>query len=64
MILRSIVPGTLLITEATFIAPEAGGFSHVPGIWSEEQVQGWKDVRFSIVLGLAAIILIPYPSAV
>jgi NADPH2 dehydrogenase len=42
---RASVPGTLLITEATFIAPEAGGYTHVPGIWSEEQVAGWKEVR-------------------
>ena len=42
---RASVPGTLLISEATIIAPEAGGFTHVPGIWSEEQVSAWKQVR-------------------
>lgn len=42
---RSVVPGTLLITEATFIAPEAGGYPNVPGISSDEQVKGWQAVR-------------------
>ena len=41
---RASVPGTLLITEVAFIAPRAGGFNNVPGIWSEEQVAGWKRV--------------------
>jgi hypothetical protein len=38
-------PATLAITEATFIAPQAGGYPNVPGIWSDEQVAGWKPVR-------------------
>lgn len=42
---RGSIPGTLLITEATFIAPQAGGYRHVPGIWSEDQIQAWKKVR-------------------
>ncbi|KAF8754791.1 oxidoreductase [Rhizoctonia solani] len=41
---RAEVPGTLLITEATFIAAEAGGYNNVPGIWSDEQIQAWKNV--------------------
>lgn len=41
---RASVPGTLLVTEGTFIAPQAGGYNRVPGIWSPEQVQGWKKV--------------------
>lgn len=42
---RASTPGTLLITEATFIAPQASGYAPlVPGIWSEEQVEGWKKV--------------------
>lgn len=31
---RGSTPGTLLITEATFIAPQAGGYENVPGIWN------------------------------
>lgn len=41
---RASVPGTLLITEATFIAAKAGGYDNVPGIWNDEQVAGWKRV--------------------
>ena len=42
---RGSVPGTLLIAEATFIAPYAGHFSpHAPGVYSDEQIAGWKRV--------------------
>jgi NADPH2 dehydrogenase len=42
---RASAPGTLIITEATYISPEAGGFGNAPGIWSEEQIHAWKEVR-------------------
>ncbi|KIY64624.1 FMN-linked oxidoreductase [Cylindrobasidium torrendii FP15055 ss-10] len=45
---RASAPGTLLITEATFIAPKAGGFKHVPGIWSEEQIAIWKEITDNV----------------
>ncbi|CCL99889.1 uncharacterized protein FIBRA_01914 [Fibroporia radiculosa] len=45
---RASVPGTLLITEATFIAAKAGGFPHVPGIWNDEQVIAWKKVTDAV----------------
>lgn len=41
---RGSEPGTLLISEATFIAQRAGGYNHVPGIWSDEQIASWKKV--------------------
>ncbi|KAI0673190.1 NADH:flavin oxidoreductase/NADH oxidase [Trametes maxima] len=41
---RASVPGTLLITEATFIAPYAGLYGHVPGIYSQDQIAAWKKV--------------------
>ncbi|KAH6907101.1 NADH:flavin oxidoreductase/NADH oxidase [Coprinopsis sp. MPI-PUGE-AT-0042] len=41
---RASVPGTLIITEATFIAEKAGGMHAVPGIWSEEQISAWKEL--------------------
>ena len=44
---RGSTSGTLLITEGTFIAPQAGGFPHVPGIWNDDQVAGWKRVHHS-----------------
>ena len=42
---RASAPGSLLITEATFIAQRAGGYAHVPGIWNDDQVKAWKKVR-------------------
>jgi hypothetical protein len=44
---RASTPGTLLITEATFIAPEAAGLNGVPGIWSQEQIAAWKKVSLA-----------------
>lgn len=41
---RASTPGTLLITEATFIRPEAGGYDFVPGIWSSQQIKAWKEI--------------------
>ncbi|KAJ7272592.1 hypothetical protein B0H12DRAFT_1292307 [Mycena haematopus] len=41
---RASTPGSLLITEATLIAQQAGGARNTPGIWSEEQISGWKTV--------------------
>ncbi|KAJ7204935.1 hypothetical protein GGX14DRAFT_645380 [Mycena pura] len=45
---RASTPGTLLITEATFIAARAGGTPNIPGIWSEEQIAAWKEVTDSV----------------
>lgn len=42
---RASTPGTLLISEATFIAAKAAGYAYVPGIWNEEQIAAWKEVR-------------------
>jgi NADPH2 dehydrogenase len=42
---RTSVPGTLVITEGTIIAAQAGGYRNVPGIWSNEQISGWSKVR-------------------
>ena len=46
---RASVPGTLIISEATFIAPQAAGYAYAPGIWSAAQVAGWKPVRNLLV---------------
>jgi 2,4-dienoyl-CoA reductase-like NADH-dependent reductase (Old Yellow Enzyme family) len=43
---RASTPGTLIVTEATFISGKAGGYGNVPGIWSDEQIAGWKKVCF------------------
>ncbi|KAI0333589.1 FMN-linked oxidoreductase [Cubamyces sp. BRFM 1775] len=44
---RASVPGTLLITEATYVAPQSVGHflgPNIPGVWSDEQVAAWKKV--------------------
>ena len=41
---RSQAPGTMLITEGTFISAQAGGYDNAPGIWSDEQVTEWKKI--------------------
>lgn len=40
--------GGLLITEATFIAEEAGGFPTAPGIYTREHIEAWKKVTESV----------------
>ncbi|KAJ7727376.1 hypothetical protein B0H16DRAFT_1331597 [Mycena metata] len=45
---RASRPGTLLISEATFIAARAGGYQHIPGIWSPAQIKAWKSVTDAV----------------
>ncbi|KIY72910.1 FMN-linked oxidoreductase [Cylindrobasidium torrendii FP15055 ss-10] len=45
---RAHTPGNLLITEATFIAPRAGGYKNVPGIWNEDQIHAWKEITDAV----------------
>ncbi|KAK5657818.1 hypothetical protein OQA88_2891 [Cercophora sp. LCS_1] len=45
---RASVPGTLLVTEATFIAPDAGGYYNVPGIYTDEQIAHWKQITDAV----------------
>lgn len=45
---RASVPGTLLITEATLISPAGGGGAHVPGIYTDDQVRGWKRITEAV----------------
>lgn len=45
---RASVPGTLLITEGTYISARAGGMKSVPGIWSKEQAAAWKEITDSV----------------
>ncbi len=40
--------GALLISEATYISPESIGSETAPGIWSSEQVAGWKRVTDAV----------------
>ena len=45
---RASVPGTLLITEATFISPRASGYPNVPGVYNAAQVAAWKKVTDAV----------------
>ncbi len=38
----------LIITEAAQISPEGQGYLDTPGIYSEEQVQGWKPITDAV----------------
>jgi len=34
----------LIISEATSITPIGVGYANTPGIWSKEQIEGWKNI--------------------
>jgi 2,4-dienoyl-CoA reductase-like NADH-dependent reductase (Old Yellow Enzyme family) len=34
----------LILTEATSVTPMGVGYADTPGIWSQEQVEGWKQI--------------------
>ncbi len=38
----------LIVSEATNISPQGRGYASTPGIWTEEQVSGWKKVTESV----------------
>jgi len=38
----------LLITEGVPVTPQGVGYQGVPGIWSQEQVEGWKQVTKAV----------------
>jgi 2,4-dienoyl-CoA reductase-like NADH-dependent reductase (Old Yellow Enzyme family) len=38
----------LLMTEATSISPQGVGYPDTPGIWSDEQVEGWKKITDAV----------------
>lgn len=38
----------LILSEATSVTPMGVGYPNTPGIWSEEQVAGWKRVTESV----------------
>lgn len=40
----------LIISEATSIAPMGVGYADTPGIWSKEQIDGWKKITDSVHL--------------
>ncbi|MBT8045175.1 MAG: alkene reductase, partial [Verrucomicrobiae bacterium] len=47
----------LIISEATSVTPMGVGYPNTPGIWSEEQVEGWKVVTEAVHQAGGMIIL-------
>src|SRR5688572_18206500 len=45
----------LIITEGTAPSPDALGYARIPGIYSEQQVQGWSAVTHAVHAGGGAI---------
>ena len=38
----------LIISEATVVTPMGIGYADTPGIWSDEQVEGWRQVTHAV----------------
>lgn len=38
----------LIISEATSICPSGVGYANTPGIWSDEQVEGWQQITKAV----------------
>ena len=38
----------LIMTEATSVTPMGVGYPHTPGVWSEEQVAGWRMITEAV----------------
>ena len=38
----------LIVSEATSVAPQGVGYPHTPGIWSDEQVEGWRMITQAV----------------
>jgi NADPH2 dehydrogenase len=45
---RASVPGTLLVTEATLVSEQSGGYPNVPGIYTQAQIDAWKPVTKAV----------------
>lgn len=41
---RAAVPGTMIITEGTFISENCGGFANAPGLWRADQIAAWRTI--------------------
>ncbi|GKT40288.1 chanoclavine-I aldehyde reductase fgaOx3 [Colletotrichum spaethianum] len=50
---RASVPGTMIITEATFVSRQVDGYSyaglhHTPGIYTRDQIASWKEITDAV----------------
>jgi N-ethylmaleimide reductase len=53
----------LIITEATQISPQGQGYPATPGIYSEEQVAGWRNVVNAVHEKNGLIFLLGFPTS-
>src|SRR6201996_4096616 len=37
-----------ILTEATSVTPLGVGYPHTPGVWSKEQVAGWREITSAV----------------
>src|SRR5260370_34638574 len=37
-----------ITSEATSVTPMGVGYPHTPGIWSQEQVHGWREITDAV----------------
>ncbi len=47
----------LILTEATSVTPMGVGYADTPGIWSDEQVAGWKQITDAVHAAGGRIVL-------
>ncbi len=47
----------LILTEATSVTPQGVGYPDTPGIWSEEQVEGWRAITSAVHAAGGRIVL-------
>lgn len=45
---RAVVPGTLLLSEATYINAKAGGYPNIPALETDAQLAAWKKVTDAV----------------
>ena len=45
---RAGMPGTMIITEATYVSQKASGQANVPGLYTKDQIAAWKKVGFNL----------------
>lgn len=38
----------LILSEATSVTPQGVGYENTPGIWSDQQIEGWRDITGAV----------------
>lgn len=47
----------LILTEATSVSPQGVGYADTPGIWSDRQVEGWRQITSAVQAAGGRILL-------